>query len=69
MNENDKKKWTLFRESTSNVISKEEFEIVCEFHAKYFEHEYQKPCTCNTKKIQRWIDELNQLYFGNRPSI
>lgn len=65
MNENDKKTWARFRESTSNVISKEEYHMVCELHAKYMNHEFHKPCTCNSKKIQRWINDLNKLYLGD----
>jgi hypothetical protein len=65
MNQEDKLWWTGFRQSTANVVSKQEFNKICELHAQYFNHELYKPCTCNSKKVQRWIDDLNKLYFGN----
>jgi len=65
MNQEDKKWWTAFRQSTSNVVSKEEYGKICELHAKYMNHEFHKPCTCNSKKLQRWINDLNALYLGN----
>lgn len=65
MNPEDKKLWTKFRQSTSNVVSKDEYIMICEMHAKYMDHEFYKPCTCNSKKLQRWINDLNELYLGN----
>ena len=65
MNEQDKQWWETFRLTESNTISGEEHTKISELHAIYFNHTYYKPCGCNAKKIQRWIDDLNKLYFGN----
>lgn len=65
MNEQDKTWWAAFRESDSNTITAEEYDKVCELHANYFNHKLYKPCTCNSKKVQRWITDLNKIYLGD----
>jgi hypothetical protein len=55
--------WEKFRETSSNTLSTEEFELICKLHAEYFNHRYYKPCTCNPKEIKRWISQLNELFL------
>lgn len=62
MDKIDKKDWEKFRSSPKNVLSKEEFTMICELHAKYFKHSFYKPCTCSPKKIKSWIAQLNDIY-------
>lgn len=62
MDKIDKKDWEKFRSSQKNVLSKEEFTMVCELHAKYFNHTFYKPCTCSPKTIKSWIAQLNDIY-------
>lgn len=62
MDKLDRKDWEKFRSSKKNVLSKEEFTMVCELHAKYFNHTYYKPCTCSPKTIKGWIAQLNDYY-------
>lgn len=58
--------WRAFRESKKRSITHEEFEMVCDFHAKYFQHKYYKPCTCSPKTINKWIKDLNEMWVdGN----
>lgn len=57
--------WLKFRESIKTSLSKEEFTMVCELHAKYFKHSFYKPCTCSPKTIKSWIAQLNDLYEQN----
>lgn len=45
-----------------NTITPQEFQLVCDLHAKYYEHNFYKPCTCNPKTINRWIKDLNIIY-------
>ncbi len=54
--------WTNFRNNKKNTLVNEEFEMLCQFHAVYFNHKYYKPCTCNPKEINRWIAQLNEIY-------
>jgi hypothetical protein len=65
MDEIDKKDWEKFRGSPKNVLSKDEFTMICELHAKYFNHTFYKPCTCSPKTIKSWIAQLNDLYEQN----
>jgi hypothetical protein len=62
MDKIDKKDWEKFRSSQKNVLSKKEFTMVCELHAKYFNHTFYKPCTCSPKTIKSWIAQLNDIY-------
>ena len=63
MNREDYLMWEKFRENTKNTLEAEEFELICRLHAKYFNHRYYKPCTCNPKEIKRWISQLNEFYL------
>lgn len=65
MNEQDKIWWEQFREGSGSTITSEEHKKISELHAAYFNHKYYKPCGCNPKTIQSWINELNELYLGN----
>ena len=65
MDKIDQKDWQKFRSSQKNVLSKEEFTMVCELHAKYFNHTFYKPCTCSPKTIKSWIAQLNDIYEQN----
>lgn len=61
----DKIEWEKFRGNPKSTISKDEYKLVCELHAKYFNHKYKEPCTCNPKTIKQWIGQLNNLYEHN----
>jgi hypothetical protein len=58
----DKKDWEQFRMGTKSHLSAEEFELVCQLHAKYHKHNFYKPCTCNPKIIKLWIKHLNVIW-------
>lgn len=61
----DRDWWAEFREGQSSKITRKELEEVARMHSEYFMHKYYVPCGCKPKKIQGWIDDLNQLYdFG-----
>jgi len=62
MEELDKLDWYNFRNNLSSTISREQFELICQLHAKYYKHRYYKPCTCNPKTIKLWIAQLNDVY-------
>ena len=63
MSKEDYLMWEKFREDPKNTLEAEEFELICRLHAKYFNHRYYKPCTCNPKEIKRWISELNEFFL------
>lgn len=37
-------------------------EIIARLHAKYFNHQFYKPCTCSASTWNQWIAQLNTLY-------
>ena len=61
------KDWTLFRARKSNMITQEEFEMLCHLHADLFNHQFYKPCTCRPKEINQWISQINKVYEGLKP--
>ena len=58
----DFESWSDFRSELKNTLQPNEFELICELHAKYYNHKYHKPCTCNPKKIKLWIKQLNIIW-------
>ena len=58
----DRSDWRKFRMGKKQHLSPEEFELVCQLHAKYYKHTYYKPCTCNPKTIVKWIKDLNIIW-------
>lgn len=62
----DQIEWERFRSDVSNRLNKDQFELVCTLHAKYYKHSYYKPCTCNPRTIKTWIAQLNDVYDENR---
>ena len=65
MEELDKIDWAEFRASVNNVLNREQFELICQLHAKYYKHSYYKPCTCLPKVVKTWIAQLNDIYDSN----
>ena len=45
-----------------SVISRKEFELVCNLHRTYYKHNLSNPCTCNPKQINQWIADLNKIW-------
>lgn len=64
----DRLDWYNFTNSLSNKITQQQFELICQLHAKYYNHRYYKPCTCNPKTIKTWIAQLNDIYEQNTES-
>ena len=61
-NKEDFKNWSNFRSELKSTLQPYEFDLICELHATYYKHKYQKPCTCNPKKIKLWIKQLNIIW-------
>lgn len=68
MEEVDRLDWYNFTNTLSNKITQQQFELICRLHAKYYNHRYYKPCTCNPKTIKTWIAQLNDIYEQNTES-
>ena len=64
-NKQDYEKWKEFRMDNRSNISREELEMVSQFHSRYYGHKYYLPCTCSPRIINQWIADLNKIY-GNQ---
>ena len=60
--EEDFKKWGIFRKSKRITLSPKEFDMVCQLHALWKRHNYYKPYTCNPRVIKNWITDLNTIW-------
>ena len=61
-NKQDFDSWSNFRSEPKSTLQPNEFDLICELHSVYYKHKYQKPCTCNPKKIKLWIKQLNIIW-------
>jgi len=62
MVEEDKERWLEFtNRPKQHELNKSQIELVAELHAKYYNHKYDEPCTCNGSIYRRWIADLNKL--------
>jgi len=62
--------WYDFRAGIGNRITREEYNKVCELHAKYFNHKVKYVCTCKPSAIQKYIDDLNEFFEkSQKPKI
>jgi hypothetical protein len=57
----DFKKWSEFRKIPKSVIEHQEYVMICNFHAEYFNHRLEEPCKCNPKRINQMIDDLDVI--------
>ena len=62
MNITDWNWWLEFRNTESTIITNDEYIKICLLHSIYFEHKFKKPCKCNPKRIQKYIDDLNEFW-------
>ena len=66
-NKDDYNKWNKFRNSKLDSITKSEYKIVSQLHAKYYKHQLHYPCPCSPTVIKRFIKELNLVWDnGNK---
>jgi len=66
-NKKDYAKWKSFRMGEQHdVITAEEFELVCQLHARYYKHSFYKPCTCAPKTVNKWISDLNLIWSNEK---
>lgn len=51
--------WRAVKERLTSTMLRADFKIMCELHAKHFNHKYNEPCTCSKKIIRQWIFQLD----------
>jgi len=62
MTQDDKLWWSNFREGNRPYLENDEYKMICEIHAREFNHKVDYVCKCNPKRIQQFIDELNAKF-------
>ena len=55
----DKQTWLEVKSRIVNKITNADYKILCQLHAKYFNHKYKEPCTCNKENIRNWIKDVD----------
>ena len=55
----DIKLWAEVSARSKTKLIHSDFKIMCQLHAKYFNHRLKEPCTCNKALLRLWISELN----------
>ena len=55
----DKQTWLEVKSRIVNKITNTDYKILCQLHAKYFNHKYKEPCTCNKENIRNWIKDVD----------
>ena len=53
------------KRQVKHSLNQKQFELVCQLHSKYFNHNYYKPCTCSPAIIKQWIAQIDELYETN----
>ena len=55
----DKQTWLEVKSRIVNKITNADYKILCQLHAKYFNHKYKEPCTCNKQNLRNWIKDVD----------
>ena len=58
----DKEIWEDFKANVTNKLTPEYRKILCTLHAKYYNHKYHEPCSCNGKIYKMWIADMDRIY-------
>lgn len=64
MEQQDKDLWVDFKANVTNRLTPEYRKILCELHAKYYNHKYSEPCTCNGRLYKTWIADIDKIYVN-----
>jgi hypothetical protein len=58
----DKEIWIDFKANVVSKITPEYKKILCTLHAKYYNHKYYEPCSCDSKIYRMWIADIDRIY-------
>lgn len=56
----DKTQWAEVKSRVSSKMTNADYKTMCKLHAKYFNHKYSEPCTCNKQILRQWIRQLDE---------
>ena len=58
----DRETWEDFKANVTNKLTSEYKKILCTLHAKYYNHKYHEPCSCDSKIYRMWIADIDRIY-------
>ena len=59
----DYQKWKAFRNIKKTTITHEEYNLLCDLHATYYEHKLYRPSKCcGQKTLQKYVEELHVIF-------
>ena len=58
----DKEIWIDFKANVVGKLNQEYKKILCTLHAKYYNHKYHEPCSCDSKIYRMWIADIDRIY-------
>lgn len=59
----DYQKWKAFRNVKKTTITHEEYSLLCDLHATYYEHKLYRPSKCcGQKTLQKYVEELHVIF-------
>lgn len=64
MEQEDKEIWVDFKANVTNRLTPEYRKVLCTLHAKYYNHKYSEPCTCNGRLYKTWIADIDKIYVN-----
>lgn len=64
MTQEDKELWVDFKANVTNRLTPEYRKVLCTLHAKYYNHKYVEPCTCNGRLYRNWIADIDKIYVN-----
>ena len=62
MTEEDKEAWEGFKANVIKELTEEQYKLLCVFHARYYNHRYHEPCSCNKSELKMWIADIDRIY-------
>jgi hypothetical protein len=51
----------VYKRDNNKPLASDEAMLLGQLHAKYFNHRFAKPCSCNPKQTKIWITDLEKL--------
>ena len=63
MTAEDRETWEDFKANVVGKLNQEYKKNLCTLHAKYYNHKYYEPCTCDSKIYRMWIADIDRIYI------
>ena len=62
MTQEDRDAWVGFKAIVTTKVPQEQYKLLCQLHARYYNHRYHEPCSCRPKEIVMWIKDIDRIY-------